>query len=94
MDHYYRRPDGQVVRRSRAVVDGKVSDRPPPAPAGAVEISSEEGNEAFAAAAELVEQVRAAERSAAADRRRAVFDEAVGLGFSETAAAAISGHRP
>ncbi|MEU4228322.1 hypothetical protein AB0F17_28845 [Nonomuraea sp. NPDC026600] len=94
MDHYFRRPDGQVVRRSRAVADGEISERPPPAPAGAVEISAEEGIAAFAAAAEGVEQVRSADRAAANEARCGVYDEAIDLGFSEAAASAISGYRP
>jgi hypothetical protein len=93
VDHYFRRPDGQVVRRGRAVVDGEISERPPPAPAGAVEIPAEEGIAAFAAAAEQAGQVKAAERAAANEARRGVYDEAIGLGFSPAAASAISGYR-
>lgn len=93
MDHYFRRPDGQVVRRGRAVVGGKVDERPPPAPPGAVEITAEEGRAAFSAAEQALTEVRAAERAAVNEARRGVYDEALGLGFTPAAASAISGYR-
>lgn len=93
MDHYFRRTDGQVVRRSRAQVDGKPVATPPPAPPGSVEISEAEGLAFFAAADAELDRIRQAERAAAAEVRRGVYDEAVMLGFSSMAASAMSGHR-
>lgn len=88
----YYRLGAEVGRRSLGPVFGpyEVGVR---LPAGAVEITEQEYEEAVAGHREQAQQWRTAQEAKTAETRARIYTEARTLGFSEEAARALSGHR-